>query len=50
MVDAKFEIINPPQWARPLGYNNGMLARQGAMLFIAGQIGWDKDKCRWWFQ
>ena len=39
-----FEAINPTDWAKPTGYNNGMLARGGEVLFIAGQIAWDKDK------
>jgi enamine deaminase RidA (YjgF/YER057c/UK114 family) len=43
--DNKFEAINPTDWTKPTGYNNGMLAPSGgATLFIAGQIGWDKDK------
>ena len=29
-------------WARPKGYSNGILAR-GRQLFIAGQIGWDRE-------
>ncbi len=45
MSEEKFEIINPDGWAKPLGYNNGMLAKKvGRVLFIAGQIGWDKDQ------
>jgi enamine deaminase RidA (YjgF/YER057c/UK114 family) len=44
MSDIKFEAINPPDWAKPTGYNNGMLYSSGQILFIAGQIGWDKDK------
>jgi len=44
-TENKFEPINPIGWAKPTGYNNGMLARSGgAILFVAGQIGWDKDK------
>src|SRR3974390_2326527 len=34
------EILQPSEWARPLGYANGVAAR-GRMIFIAGQIGWD---------
>ena len=33
-------VIQPPGWARPLGYANGIVAT-GRMLFIAGQVGWD---------
>ena len=32
--------IQPPDWAAPKGYANGILAR-GALLFVGGQIGWN---------
>jgi enamine deaminase RidA (YjgF/YER057c/UK114 family) len=32
--------IQPPDWAEPRGYANGVVAR-GAMLFVGGQIGWN---------
>ena len=32
--------IQPPNWAEPKGYANGILAR-GALLFVSGQIGWN---------
>ncbi len=32
--------VQPPGWARPSGFSNGMIA-QGRMLFVAGQVGWD---------
>ena len=32
--------LQPPGWAEPKGYANGMLAR-GALLFVGGQIGWN---------
>ena len=32
--------IQPPDWAEPKGYANGILAR-GALLFVGGQIGWN---------
>ena len=32
--------IQPPDWAEPRGYANGILAR-GALLFVGGQIGWN---------
>lgn len=32
--------LQPPDWAEPKGYANGILAR-GAMLFVGGQIGWN---------
>lgn len=37
------QIIQPPDWLRPKGYSNGMLA-DGKMLFIGGQIGWDENE------
>lgn len=33
-------VIQPPHWARPRGYSNGVMAR-GQMVFVAGMIGWD---------
>ncbi len=35
------KIINPATLAAPRGYNNGVLAVSGSLLFVAGQIGWD---------
>lgn len=37
-------ILQPPDWARPKGYANGIAAK-GKMVFVSGMIGWDKD-CR----
>ena len=34
------QILQPPEWPRPKGYSNGILA-SGTLLFLAGQIGWD---------
>ena len=36
------ETLLPKDWPRPSGYSNGIVA-QGKMIFLAGQIGWDKD-------
>jgi enamine deaminase RidA (YjgF/YER057c/UK114 family) len=36
------QILQPPGWARPRGYSNGMAAK-GHIVFIAGQIGWDEQ-------
>lgn len=37
--------VNPPGWAPPCGYQNGMLAAPGRrLLAVAGQIGWDPEK------
>ena len=35
--------INPDGWARPKGYNNGVVA-EGKVLAVAGQIGWN-ERC-----
>lgn len=35
------EILQPPQWAMPKGYSNGM-AVSGRQIFIAGQVGWNE--------
>ena len=37
---SKFEIVQPPHWAPPKGYANGISA-EGRQVFIAGQIGWN---------
>lgn len=34
------EILQPPGWARPRGYANGVAA-SGRMVFVSGMIGWD---------
>ena len=33
------QILQPPGWARPKGFSNGIAAR-GELVFIAGQVGW----------
>jgi enamine deaminase RidA (YjgF/YER057c/UK114 family) len=33
------QVLQPPGWARPKGFSNGVAAR-GNLVFIAGQIGW----------
>ena len=32
--------LQPPEWAEPKGYANGVMAR-GALIFVGGQIGWN---------
>lgn len=39
----KHDIIQPEDWAAPLGYANGIKTRSG-QLHIGGQIGWDGQK------
>ena len=36
----KHEPINPESLGATRGYSNGMLAKPGRLLFVAGQIGW----------
>ena len=31
-------ILQPPGWARPRGYSNGIAARGGTTVYIAGQV------------
>jgi enamine deaminase RidA (YjgF/YER057c/UK114 family) len=37
------ETLQPPGWARPRGYANGVAAA-GRQVFVAGQIGWDAEQ------
>lgn len=40
-----FTFINPESLGAPSGYANGLLAdANGKLLFIAGQIAWDKNQ------
>ena len=32
--------LQPPNWAEPKGYANGIMAR-GTLIFVGGQIGWN---------
>nr|WP_217283748.1 RidA family protein [Aquabacterium terrae] len=36
------KTLQPPDWPRPKGYANGVLA-EGRMVFVAGMIGWDAE-------
>jgi enamine deaminase RidA (YjgF/YER057c/UK114 family) len=38
-MSASMQILQPPGWARPRGFSNG-IACSGRLVFIAGQIGW----------
>ncbi|MAG61976.1 enamine deaminase RidA [Candidatus Woesearchaeota archaeon] len=41
----QIDPIQPPGWATPKGYSNGMLVTGGgSMLFIAGQVAWDAQQ------
>jgi enamine deaminase RidA (YjgF/YER057c/UK114 family) len=37
------DILQPPGWAKPRGYANGVAA-EGRLVFVAGQIGWDGNQ------
>lgn len=37
------QFIQPPGWARPKGYSNGIVCK-GRMVFVAGQVGWDEQE------
>ena len=40
-----FKLINPDSLGPARGYSNGVVTNAGGrLLFIAGQIGWDKDQ------
>jgi enamine deaminase RidA (YjgF/YER057c/UK114 family) len=34
------KILQPPSWARPKGFSNGVAAK-GEMIFVSGTVGWD---------
>jgi enamine deaminase RidA (YjgF/YER057c/UK114 family) len=38
------DILHPKGWASPVGYSNGIVARPGRIVFIAGQVGWDEQQ------
>jgi enamine deaminase RidA (YjgF/YER057c/UK114 family) len=35
--------LQPPDWAEPKGYANGVAAR-GTLIFVGGQIGWNAQQ------
>ena len=37
------QVLQPPGWARPRGYANGVATEGGKLVFIAGQIGWNEQ-------
>jgi enamine deaminase RidA (YjgF/YER057c/UK114 family) len=37
------QVLQPPGWARPKGYANGLVA-SGRMVFVAGQVGWNAEE------
>ena len=39
------QILQPPGWAKPKGFANG-IAATGRQVFVAGQVGWTRES-RW---
>ena len=39
----QLELINPPELGKHPGYSQGVVAHSGTLLFVAGQVAWDKD-------
>ena len=37
-------VLQPPDWAPPQGYANGIVAGPGRLVFVAGQVGWDAQQ------
>lgn len=35
------KILQPPDWAKPKGYSNGIAVKGGTTVYIAGQVGYD---------
>ena len=33
-------ILQPPSWAKPRGFANGVAVKGGTTVYIAGQVGW----------
>jgi enamine deaminase RidA (YjgF/YER057c/UK114 family) len=38
------QMLQPPGWARPKGFSNGVAVRGGTTVYIAGQVGWTADQ------
>jgi enamine deaminase RidA (YjgF/YER057c/UK114 family) len=38
------QILQPPDWARPKGFSNGIAVRGGTTVYIAGQVGWTAEQ------
>ncbi len=42
-MGGRLEIVNPEELGAPSGYSHGVVAPAGGrLLFVAGQIGWDR--------
>jgi len=38
------KILLPEGWDAPIGYANGIVAGNGSIVFIAGQVGWNAQQ------
>jgi enamine deaminase RidA (YjgF/YER057c/UK114 family) len=43
-VSRRHAVLQPADWARPIGYANGIAAAPGRLVCISGQVGWDADQ------
>jgi enamine deaminase RidA (YjgF/YER057c/UK114 family) len=34
------QVLQPPEWAAPRGFANGVAVRGGTTVYVAGQVGW----------
>ncbi len=34
------KILQPPGWAKPRGFSNGIAVKGGTTVYVAGQVGW----------
>jgi enamine deaminase RidA (YjgF/YER057c/UK114 family) len=37
------QILQPPGWAKPKGYSNGIAVKGGTTVYIAGQVAFDSQ-------
>lgn len=37
-------VLQPPDWASPIGYSNGIMVPGGQIVFVAGQVGWNEHQ------
>ncbi len=38
------QTLLPDGWAPAIGYSNGIKVSAGQLIFVAGQVGWNKDQ------
>ena len=34
------QVLQPPGWAKPRGFSNGIAVKGGTTVYVAGQVGW----------